>query len=590
MLHGVAVSPGVIVGRVYKIESILHMTESVALESAEQVSPEIDRFDRAIVQAGLELESMIQKVESQIGREEAAIFRSHLTMVRDPGLRQKVHSLIEGQQITAMSALQGVLKQYVSRFENFEQQDYFRERLADLRDVFGRIAADLIGISQQYHSGRLPEGGDDPIVIVAHEILPSQSLALGDQKIGGIVTEIGGGTSHASILSRSRGIPAVTGVANITHEVANGDLIVVDGREGHVLLHPDAETTAAYRKLQREFFTIKDKLIANRDQPAVSADGTPVELLANINSVTDAANAARTGAMGVGLLRTEYIFLTHPDVPDEEEQYRHYREIVEAMNGLPVTIRTLDVGGDKSVPYLGRRVEANPFMGWRSIRLAFEHPKLYETQIRAILRAGAHGRVSMLFPMVTTLEELRFLNRMVENCKSALAAEGLPFGREVRTGVMIEVPAAAICVDALLRETQFISIGSNDLVQYLMAADRDNSKVSHLCEPLSPAVIKVLNLVFESSRKSGVPVTLCGEMAAQPRSFLVLFGLGLRKFSMSPAFVPAIKNLLSQVTTSQAERFAHHVLQFKTSEEIRHYMSDRLNEIAADLQLFDISN
>jgi phosphotransferase system enzyme I (PtsI) len=590
MLHGVAVSPGVIVGRVYKIESILYMTESVALESAELVSPEIERFDRAIVQAGLELESMIQKVESQIGREEAAIFRSHLTMVRDPGLRQKVHSLIEGQQITAMSALQGVMKQYVSRFENFEQQDYFRERLADLRDVFGRIAADLIGISQQDHSGKLPEGGDDPIVIVAHEILPSQSLALGEQKIGGIVTEIGGGTSHASILSRSRGIPAVTGVANITHEVANGDLIVVDGREGHVLLHPDAETTAAYRKLQREFFTIKDKLIANRDQPAVSADGTPVELLANINSVTDAANAARTGAMGVGLLRTEYIFLTHPDVPDEEEQYRHYREIVEAMNGLPVTIRTLDVGGDKSVPYLGRRVEANPFMGWRSIRLAFEHPKLYETQIRAILRAGAHGRVSMLFPMVTTLEELRFLNRMVENCKSALANEGLPFGREVRTGVMIEVPAAAICVDALLRETQFISIGSNDLVQYLMAADRDNSKVSHLCEPLSPAVIRLLNLVFESSRKSGIPVTLCGEMAAQPRSFLVLFGLGLRKFSMSPAFVPAIKNLLSQVTTSQAERFAHHVLQFKTSEEIRHYMSERLHEIAADLQLFDISN
>lgn len=590
MLHGVAVSPGVIVGRVYKIESILYMTESVALESAELVSPEIERFDRAIVQAGLELESMIQKVESQIGREEAAIFRSHLTMVRDPGLRQKVHSLIEGQQITAMSALQGVMKQYVSRFENFEQQDYFRERLADLRDVFGRIAADLIGISQQDHSGKLPEGGDDPIVIVAHEILPSQSLALGEQKIGGIVTEIGGGTSHASILSRSRGIPAVTGVANITHEVANGDLIVVDGREGHVLLHPDAETTAAYRKLQREFFTIKDKLIANRDQPAVSADGTPVELLANINSVTDAANAARTGAMGVGLLRTEYIFLTHPDVPDEEEQYRHYREIVEAMNGLPVTIRTLDVGGDKSVPYLGRRVEANPFMGWRSIRLAFEHPKLYETQIRAILRAGAHGRVSMLFPMVTTLEELRFLNRMVENCKSALANEGLPFGREVRTGVMIEVPAAAICVDALLRETQFISIGSNDLVQYLMAADRDNSKVSHLCEPLSPAVIRLLNLVFESSRKSGIPVTLCGEMAAQPRSFLVLFGLGLRKFSMSPAFVPAIKNLLSQVTASQAERFAHHVLQFKTSEEIRHYMSERLHEIAADLQLFDISN
>lgn len=590
MLRGVAVSPGVIVGRVYKVESILHAGDSVPLAAPELVTPELERFDQALVKAGLELESMIQKVESQIGHEEAAIFRSHLTMVRDPSLRQKVHSLVQSQHVTALSALQAVMMQYISRFENFEQQDYFRERLADLRDVFGRIAADLLGVSQHDGASRIPQYGDDPIVIVAHEILPSQSMSLGEQRIAGIVTEIGGGTSHASILSRSRGIPAVTGVASITHEVANGDLIIVDGREGHVLLRPDPETTSAYRKLQREFINVKDKLVANRDLPAVSADGTPCELLSNINSVADALTSSRTGAMGVGLLRTEYLFLTHPDVPDEEEQYRHYREIIEALNGLPVTIRTLDVGGDKSVPYLGRRVEANPFMGWRSIRLAFEHPKLYETQIRAILRAGFHGRVSMLFPMVTTLEELRFINRMVENCRRSLELEGLPYGKDVRTGVMIEVPAAAISIDALLRETQFISIGSNDLIQYLMAADRDNSKVSHLCEPLSPAVIRVLNMVLDASKKSGIPVTLCGEMAAQPRSFLILFGLGLRKFSMSPAFVPAIKSLLGRVTTSQAERFAHHVLQFKTSEEIRQYMSERLHEISADLQLFDVSN
>jgi phosphotransferase system enzyme I (PtsI) len=415
-------------------------------------------------------------------------------------------------------------------------------------------------------------------------------MSLGEQAIAGIVTEIGGGTSHASILSRSRGIPAVTGISNITHEVANGDLIIVDGRDGHVLLRPDPETTAAYRKLQREFIHIKDKLVENRDHPAVSADGTPVELLANINSVADAKAASIMGATGVGLLRTEYLFLTHQDVPDEEEQYRYYRQIVEAMNGLPVTIRTLDVGGDKSVPYLGRRVEANPFMGWRSIRLAFEHPKLYETQIRAILRAGAHGRVSMLFPMVTTLEELRFVNRMVDSCRKSLTSEGLEYGQDVRTGVMIEVPAAAICIDALLRETQFISIGSNDLIQYLMAADRDNSKVSHLCEPLSPAVIRVLGMILDACKKSGLPVTLCGEMAAQPRSFLILFGLGLRKFSMSPAFVPAIKSLLSSVTTAQAERYAHHVIQLKTSEEIKHYLSERLKEISADMHLFDSSS
>lgn len=590
MLQGVAVSPGVIVGRVFKIESILHTGDSVPLAAPELIVPEQNRFDQALVRAGIELESMIQKVESQIGTEEADIFRSHLGMVRDPSLRQKVHAQVQAHQITALSALQSVMKQYVSKFENFEQQDYFRERLADLRDVFGRIAADLVVSEQVDGASRIPDFGTDPIVIVAHEILPSQSMSLGEQAIAGIVTEIGGGTSHASILSRSRGIPAVTGISNITHEVANGDLIIVDGRDGHVLLRPDPETTAAYRKLQREFIHIKDKLVENRDHPAVSADGTPVELLANINSLADAKAASLMGATGVGLLRTEYLFLTHQDVPDEEEQYRYYRQIVEAMNGLPVTIRTLDVGGDKSVPYLGRRVEANPFMGWRSIRLAFEHPKLYETQIRAILRAGAHGRVSMLFPMVTTLEELRFVNRMVDSCRKSLTSEGLEYGQDVRTGVMIEVPAAAICIDALLRETQFISIGSNDLIQYLMAADRDNSKVSHLCEPLSPAVIRVLGMILDACKKSGLPVTLCGEMAAQPRSFLILFGLGLRKFSMSPAFVPAIKSLLSSVTTAQAERYAHHVIQLKTSEEIKQYLSERLKEISADMHLFDSSS
>jgi len=587
MLKGVAVSPGVVVGRVHKIESVLHATEPVPLAAPELVAPELERFDEALVRAGLELESMIQKVESQIGKEEAAIFRSHLGMVRDPSLRQKVHNLVQTQRITAMTALQAVMMQYISRFEHFEQQDYFRERMADLRDVFGRIAADLQGLEHSKDADALPDYGGDPIVVVAYEILPSQSMSLGEKPLGGIVTEIGGGTSHASILSRSRGIPAVTGLANVSSEVANGDLIIVDGNEGIVLPHPDPETAAAYRKKQREFFDIKQMLVENRDLPAVSSDGTPVELLANINSVADAETSLHTGATGVGLLRTEYLFLTHPDVPDEEEQYCYYREIVLAMKGRPVTIRTLDVGGDKSVPYLGRRVEANPFMGWRSIRLAFEHPRLYETQIRAILRAGAHGRVAMLFPMVTTLDELRFLNRMVENCRQALAREGAEFGKEVRTGVMIEVPAAAICIDSILRETQFISIGSNDLIQYLMAADRDNSKVSHLCEPLSPAVIRVLMMIFDACKRSGMPVTLCGEMAAQPRSFLVLFGLGLRKFSMSPAFVPAIKNLLGCVSTAEAERFAHHVLQLKTSDEIRHYLSDRLHEISADMEVFD---
>jgi phosphotransferase system enzyme I (PtsI) len=437
-----------------------------------------------------------------------------------------------------------------------------------------------------------PEGvtnGEEPIVLVAHELLPSQAMSLGSLPIAGIVTETGGSTSHAAILSRSRGIPAVTGVMGITERVQSGDAIIVDGRDGLVLVRPDVEATSAYRKMQRDFVHLKDRLVLNRDKPALSADGAQVELLANINTLADAKTARWVGATGVGLFRTEFLFITHHDVPDEEEQYAYYRQIVEESPSKTATIRTLDLGGDKTVAYLGRRYEANPFMGWRSIRLSFEHPKLFERQIRAILRAGLHGSVQMLFPMITTLEELRHVNRLVEDCKAGLRQDGVPFSEDVRTGVMIEVPAAAMCIDAILRETDFISIGSNDLIQYLVAADRDNPKVAHLCEPLSPAIFRVLQLVLDACRRTGTPVTLCGEMAGQPRTVLTLFGLGLRKFSMSPAFIPMIKALLSSVTTAQAERFAHQVLQLKTSDEIRAYLTTRLHEVSSDLEVFEVT-
>ena len=321
-------------------------------------------------------------------------------------------------------------------------------------------------------------------------------MSLGDLPIAGIVTEVGGSTSHAAILARSRGIPAVSGVEGVMDEVENGDLMIVDGRDGMVIVRPDQEATSAYRKVQREFFNFKDRLVANRDLPAVTADGTRVELLANINNVADAQAAQKVGATGVGLFRTEYLFLTHPDVPGEEEQYEYYRQIIVNAPNQTITIRTLDLGGDKTVPYLGRRSEPNPFMGWRSTRIFFENSKLFITQIRAILRASRHGRVSMLFPMITNLEELLFVNKLVKETRNNLRREGVPFGEDVKTGVMVEVPAAAICIDAILRETDFISIGSNDLIQYLAAADRDNPKVAHLCESLNPAIFRVLQTVL----------------------------------------------------------------------------------------------
>ncbi len=595
MHKGIAVSPGVVVGVAYRVDSVFGSTEPQTLADPSLVPSEIERFDRAVAMASAELEAIVTKVAQQLGSPEADIFKSHLQIVNVQGLLEKVRALIETQHLTALSALQIVLHGYAAKFAGIEQ-DYFRERIADVRDVISRIGSHLTRQHSFVPSAAHPadgspfpgsSDGEEPVILVAHEILPSQAMSLGNLPIAGIVTETGGGTSHAAILSRSRGIPAVSGVAGITNDVRSGDLMVVDGRDGVVLVRPDTEATAAYRKMQREFFDLKDRLVLNRDQPAMSADGSQVELLANINNLADAQAACKVGASGVGLFRTEYLFLTHADVPDEEEQYQHYRQIIEDSPNQTVTIRTLDLGGDKTVPYLGHRSEANPFMGWRSIRLSFEHPRLFERQIRAILRAGRHGKVSMLFPMITTLDELRHVNKLVEETRRNLRREGVPFGEDVKTGVMVEVPAAAVCIDAILRETDFISIGSNDLIQYLVAADRDNPKVAHLCEPLSPAIFKVLQMVLDACQRTGTPVTLCGEMAGQPRSVLALFGMGLRRFSMSPAFVPTIKALLASVTTAQAERFAHHVLQLKTNEEIRSYLTARLHEISSALEVFD---
>ncbi len=587
MRKGIGVSPGVVVGVVHRVESVLGSLEQEALEDPGQVPAEVERFDQAVAESASELETFVQKVSQELGDNAAEIFKGHLQILNDPALLSKVHELIETKHLTALAALQAVMQSYAAQFARIEQ-DFFRERMSDVRDVILRIGSHLTRKPAGPHDAAGDcRNGEESVILVAHEILPSQAMSLGELPIAGIVTEVGGSTSHAAILARSRGIPAVSGVDGVMADVGNGDLMIVDGRDGMVILRPDQEATAAYRKVQREFFDIKDRLVANRDLPALSADGTRVELLANINNLADAQASQTVGATGVGLFRTEYLFLTHLDVPGEEEQYEYYRRIILNSPNQTVTIRTLDLGGDKTVPYLGRRSEPNPFMGWRSTRIFFENAKLFITQIRAILRASRHGRVSILFPMITTLEELLHVNTLVKETRDNLRREGVAFGADVKTGVMVEVPAAAICIDAILRETDFISIGSNDLIQYLVAADRDNPKVAHLCEPLNPAIFRLLHTVLSACQRTGTPVTLCGEMAGQPRSVLVLFGMGLRRFSMSPAFIPTIKALLASVTTAQAERYAHHVLQLNTSEEIRSYLTARLHEVSSTLEMLD---
>ena len=572
-------------GTAYCIHAIFVNPDAKPLENQE-VTAELARYETARDNVAAELRNLQRKVEQQVGRDEAAIFQTHSSILRDAAFTKKVRSWIVDDRIQAQAALQRLVDEYTKIFAK-TKDEYFQDRLADIRDVVVRLSAHLSDVLRPEVS---PLEG--PLIICADELLPSQAVALGETEVCGIVTERGSQTSHAAIIARSRGIPAVSGVPSLLRHVQTGDTIVVDGREGQVHVNPDAETLAAFRKLEREFFDLRDMLVENRDQPAVTADGVPLQLLANINHAMDAEAACAMGASGVGLYRTEYLYLTHEDVPGEEEQLAAYREIIEASPGHQVTIRTLDIGGDKTIPYLGHaHQEANPFMGWRSIRLSFEHKEFFATQIRAVLRAAAYaeelgGQVRLMFPMITTLEELRRVRALVRKAQRKLDTEKKRFA-EVPIGLMLEVPAAAVAIDLMLDVVDFVSIGSNDLVQYLMAADRDNPKVSHLCQPLSPPVLRVLGGVISESRKCSKPVTLCGEMAGQPRAFVLLLGMGLRQFSMSPAFIPSTKQLAAKLTIAKAEEVLQQALRLETTAKVKNFMADRIREIAPNLAIMD---
>jgi phosphoenolpyruvate-protein phosphotransferase len=582
MKKGVPVSPGVAVAPAYCVDEVLVRREPRHLEAG-ALSGELKRFDDALAAAGREMDAIVERVRKQVGEEEAAIFRAHRLLLRDPALAGKVKAAITQRQVDTATALHETLDEYSELFAKIEDE-YFKERLSDLRDVVLRVLAQL-ALQRECQPLQL----DQPVIIVANEVLPSQALAFERLPVAGIITEAGGATGHAAILARSLNIPAVAGVRGILKDVKTGDLLVVDGREGYVHIRPGPEVESAYRKLQREYVDLRDRLIENRDLEPVTADGVPFELLANVNSAPDAAMAIRVGASGIGLFRTEYIFLTHPSVPTEDEQVAAYKAVIEAAPNRRVTIRTLDLGGDKNVPYLGHHHEANPFMGWRSIRLVSAYPEFFQTQLRAILRAGLSGNVSMMFPMISAVEEVHRLKKMVDRTCDALRKEGIPFAEKMPVGIMLEVPASALCIDSFLDLVDFVSIGSNDLTQYLMAADRDNPKVAHLCEPFNPALLSLLQHVIATCNQRGTPVTLCGEMGGRPRCFLPLFGLGLRSLSMSPAFVPSIKELVRISNQTVADETIRRVLKMKTGGEIKGYLTRKVRQIWPNVSMLDVN-
>jgi phosphotransferase system enzyme I (PtsI) len=586
MRKGIPVSPGVAVGTAYCIHEIFINPDTKRLEDHE-VTAELANYETARDEAAAELRALQHKVAAQVGENEAQIFSAHELILRDANFTNKVRGWIVDERLTAQAALHRLLEQYTVLFAK-TNDEYLRERMNDLRDVVIRINAHLTQATNT-----APELLNQPVILVADELLPSQVVALKGLQVKGIVTQAGSQTSHAAIIARSKGIPAVSGLRNILRQVKNGDTLVVDARGGHVLVNPDPEQRSAYLKLEREFFLLKDALAENKDQPAITADGIKLELLANINGAIDCPTAVAMGAAGVGLFRTEYLYLTHPDVPDEEEQYIAYRDAILAMPGRPMTIRTLDIGGDKTVPYLGHtHQEANPFMGWRSIRLSFEHPEFFNIQLRAVLRAAADAvavksPVKLMFPMITTVEEVRKTRAMVRKAAQQLRAEHKTFA-EVPLGMMLEVPAAAISINDMLPLVDFVSIGSNDLVQYLMAADRDNPKVSHLCQPLAPPVLRVLATVIKACNKAGKSVTLCGEMAAQPRAFVLLFAMGLRNFSMSASFIPTIKELAAHLTEEACRVILRRALTLRTTQAVKRYMAEQLLLLAPNLRMLDM--
>lgn len=584
MRKGIAVSPGIAVGTAYVVSEIYVGEKSTHIASSE-VKKELDRFESARQRTTQDLQKLERKVATQVGPEEAAIFAVHRSLLRDPGFSNRIVKLISDEKISAQAALSSTLKHYEVLFAR-SKDEYLQERINDVRDVAVRLSAYLSDVRELHKSQQLP----GKLIVIADELLPSQVVALGDVDVCGIVTQKGSQTSHAAIIARSRGIPAVSGVNGILRQIKTGDSVIVDGRDGNVIINANTETVRAFRKVEREFFNLKDQLAENRDLPAKTADGVSLHLHANVNNVADAKLGCQMGACGVGLYRTEYLYLTHPDVPDEEEQIQNYRDVIAASPHQSVTIRTLDIGGDKTVAYLGHNhQEANPFMGWRSIRLSFEHREFFMTQIRAILRAAAdfpEGHVRIMFPMVTTLEEMRRLRKMVSSAYRQMDKKGQPF-RKIPIGMMVEVPAAAICIDMLLEAVDFVSIGSNDLVQYLMAADRDNPKVSHLCQPLAPAVLRVLKSVIMTCNRAGKPITLCGEMAGQHRAFLLLLGMGLTRFSMSPAFLPSIKQLAAQVSIVETKAMLAQALEMKTTNQVRAFLTAELERVAPNLKLME---
>jgi phosphotransferase system enzyme I (PtsI) len=563
---GIGVSPGIAIGRAVIVEKRVASVYRVPIRE-EDVPFEVTRFNESLEKTRDELLELKFKVARSMGDEYAQIFEAHAMIVGDASFQDKVTQKIETEQVNAEWALAEVQEELEARFASFDDE-YLRERMADVKDVAERLLVNLQGVA--HHD--LSEIAHD-VIILADDLTPSDTIHFNRRPIVGFATEVGGRTSHTSIIAKSLFMPAVIGVPRLTKIVDNDELVIVDGYEGTIVVNPTPAMVTEYLGRESRHEEAEQKLLENRDFPATTKDHHKISLQANIELVEELDDARKFGAEGIGLYRSEFLYIsTSPDLPTEEEHFNIYRQLAEATAPNWCVIRTFDLGGKKLAREVMGSKEDNPVLGLRALRLCMQHRDMFRTQLRALLRASAFGKIKIMFPLVSGVQELRQVKTLIREVRAELDNEGVAYNRELQIGIMIEVPSAAVIADLLATEADFFAIGTNDLIQYSLAIDRGNENVSYLYEPLHPALLRLIKGVIDAGKRAGIPVSMCGEMASDPIFAIVLLGLGLEIFSMNPSSIPVVKNVIRSVRYRDCRRIAEAALQKKTAQEIEEFI------------------
>ena len=572
MLKGIAASDGVAVAKAYLLVQPDLSFETVTVEDT---SAEEARLDAALAASQDELSVIREKAVESLGEEAAAVFDAHLMVLADPEMTGQIKETIRAKQVNAEAALTEVTNMFIAIFESMDDNPYMQERAADIRDVTKRVLANLLG-------KKLPNPAtiDEESIIVAHDLTPSDTAQLNKKFVKAFVTDIGGRTSHSAIMARTLEIAAVLGTNNITELVKDGDILAVSGITGEVVINPTEEQIAEFKAAGEAYAKQKAEWAQLKDAPTVTADGKHFELAANIGTPKDVEGVNDNGAEAVGLYRTEFLYMDSQDFPTEEDQYEAYKAVLEGMNGKPVVVRTMDIGGDKELPYFDLPKEMNPFLGYRALRISISETgnQMFRTQLRALLRASVHGKLRIMFPMVALLTEFRTAKGILEEEKAKLVAEGVAVADDIEVGIMIEIPAAAMLADQFAKEVDFFSIGTNDLIQYTMAADRMNEQVSYLYQPYNPSILRLINNVIKAAHAEGKWAGMCGEMAGDQTAVPLLVGMGLDEFSMSATSVLRTRSLMKKLDTAKMQEYANRALtECSTMEEVLELSKEYVN-------------